>query len=131
MQQQIVIVLDCGATNVRAVAIDEHGELIAKHAIANNTRIDPFLNGGLIWDVNEIYDKLISCLQHILAGINKESISAVTITTFGVNGTFADKHGNYLYPCISWQCQRTKAMIRITSYNVCYTKLLRAKRLGN
>ena len=71
---QLVIVLDCGATSVRAIAVNEFGELKAAHAIKNQTHKDPFLMNGLIWDVEEIWDKLKICTQHILKQINKEHV---------------------------------------------------------
>ena len=38
----IVIVFDCGATNVRAIAINSKGEILASYSFPNNTRSDPF-----------------------------------------------------------------------------------------
>ncbi len=35
----------------------------------------------------------------------------MTVTTFGVDGTLFDSDGQMLYPVISWQCERTKAVM--------------------
>jgi len=104
---QLVIVLDCGATSVRAIAVNEFGELKAAHAIKNQTHKDPFLMNGLIWDVEEIWNKLKICTQHILKQINKEHVVGITVCTFGVDGTIFNKDGKMVYPVISWACQRT------------------------
>jgi L-fuculokinase len=48
----IVIVFDCGATNVRVVAINSHGEILSSETFPNNTRPDPFYPAYIIWDVN-------------------------------------------------------------------------------
>jgi L-fuculokinase len=47
----IVIVFDVGATNVRAVAINSKGTIIALESITNNTKPDPFYPEYRIWDV--------------------------------------------------------------------------------
>ena len=35
MKQDVILVLDCGATNVRAMAVDRQGNIIARAATAN------------------------------------------------------------------------------------------------
>ena len=107
MADKLILVLDCGATNVRAVAVNIHGEIKAMYSIHNTTKPDPFYPGGLIWDTDQIWEKFCICTRKIATEIRIGDISAITITTFGVNGAPVDKHGNLLYPVISWQCQRT------------------------
>ena len=107
MKQKIIIVLDCGATNVRSVAINEKGNILAQKSYSNNTQSDPFFTGGLIWDVNEIWDKLVKATKQVLSLINKKEIIGITITSFGVDGAPMKKSGELLYPIISWSCQRT------------------------
>jgi len=103
----IVIVFDCGATNVRSVAINSKGEILASESFSNNTRPDPFYPAYRIWDVDEIWDKMCRASKKIISGINANNIAGVTVTTFGVDGTMFDRTGKMLYPVISWQCERT------------------------
>ena len=35
MKNEIILVLDCGATNVRAIAVDRQGHIVARAAVAN------------------------------------------------------------------------------------------------
>lgn len=107
MGERNILVLDCGATNVRAVAVNEHGRVVAHKALPNSTRPDPNHHQGLIWDVDEIWRKFTRCSLEVCNSIDRNSIAAITITTFGVNGAPVDSKGNLLYPVISWQCQRT------------------------
>jgi L-fuculokinase len=107
----IVIVFDCGATNVRVIAIDGKGEILASESYANNTRPDPFNPAYRIWDVTEIWDKMCRASQSVMSRINTSLIAGVTVTTFGVDGTLFDKSGKMLYPVISWQCERTKPIM--------------------
>jgi L-fuculokinase len=107
MKESVVIVLDCGATNVRAVAVNNFGKVLSIHSMLNHTCPDPNFPGGLIWDVDEIFWKLVTCTRDVVNRINPETVKVITITTFGVNGAPVDKKGRLLYPVISWQCQRT------------------------
>ena len=109
--KDVIIVFDCGATNVRTVAIDTNGVVLASESMPNNTQPDPELSGGLIWDVFEIWGKLSSTCRSVLEKVNKERVAGVSITTFGVDGTFVDDAGKLLYPVISWQCQRSNAVM--------------------
>jgi L-fuculokinase len=107
----IIIVFDCGATNVRAVAIDGKGEILASESYQNNTKPDPLYPAYRIWDVNEIWVKMCKASKKIIKEINKKRIAGVTVTTFGVDGTLFDKSGKMLYPVISWQCERTNPIM--------------------
>ncbi len=103
----IIIVFDCGATNVRAVAIDGKGEILASRSYPNNTAPDPANPAYRIWNVEEIWKKMCLASEEIIKDTDKDRIAGVTVTTFGVDGTLFDKSGQMLYPVISWQCDRT------------------------
>jgi len=103
----IAIVFDCGATNVRVIAINSRGDILASESYPNNTQPDPFYPTYRIWDANEIWNKLCLACKKVILQINKNHIAGVTITTFGVDGTLFDRKGEMLYPVISWQCERT------------------------
>jgi L-fuculokinase len=103
----IVIVFDCGATNVRVIAINSRGAIIASESLPNNTKPDPFFPSYRIWDVNEIWHKMCQACKKVISQVNKKNITGITVTTFGVDGTLFDKSGKMLYPVISWQCERT------------------------
>jgi L-fuculokinase len=102
-----VIVFDCGATNVRVIAINSRGAIIASESLPNNTKPDPFFPSYRIWDVNEIWLKMCQASKKVISQVNKKNIIGITVTTFGVDGTLFDKSGKMLYPVISWQCERT------------------------
>jgi L-fuculokinase len=59
MKNSVVIVIDCGATNVRAVAINENGKIEALYSMPNSTDPDPYFPSGLIWDIDKIWDKIV------------------------------------------------------------------------
>ncbi|MBN2073142.1 MAG: L-fuculokinase, partial [Actinobacteria bacterium] len=107
MRNKLVLVLDCGATNIRAIAVNIKGEITAMHSLSNSTSPDPFYRGGLIWDVDEIWNKFSDCTRKVMTVIDPSAVEAITVTTFGVNGAPVDSKGKLLYPVISWQCRRT------------------------
>jgi len=107
----IVIVFDCGATNVRVIAINSIGDILASESFPNNTQPDPSYPAYRIWDVNEIWDKMCRASKKVISKISKDRIAGVTVTTFGVDGTLFDRSGKMLYPVISWQCERTKPIM--------------------
>ena len=109
--KDVIIVFDCGATNVRTVAVDTKGSILASESRPNNTRPDPEYEGGLIWDLQEIWSKLSDTCKIVLSQVEKERIAGVSVTTFGVDGAFLDKNGGLAYPVISWQCQRSNAIM--------------------
>jgi L-fuculokinase len=105
--ENAILVLDCGATNVRAVAVDRLGNLIASHSLPNTVHPDPWLPGGLTWDADEIWQKFAACSKAVTGNLGDFRIAAITVTTFGVDGAAMKKDGTLCYPVISWQCNRT------------------------
>jgi L-fuculokinase len=49
--------------------------------------------------------------KKVVSLIDANQIAGVTVTTFGVDGALFDKTGKMLYPVISWQCERTNAIM--------------------
>lgn len=109
--EKLILVFDCGATNVRVVAMNAKGEIAASHSFPNRTVEDPNYPGGRIWDLSEIWGKLCKASQQVISKINTDCIAGVTVTTFGVDGAFLDAKGDLLYPIISWQCERTNSIM--------------------
>ena len=108
----IVLIFDCGATNLRTIAINQHGEIVASFHLANHTRQGVEAADFHIWDFDEIWQKLQSCAQNTLSQLKQNNIPlndivAISVTTFGVDGAMFDRKGKQLYPIISWKCPRT------------------------
>jgi L-fuculokinase len=106
-----VIVFDCGATNIRVIAINSKGEILASESLPNNTQPDPGYPQYRIWDIKEIWDKMCMASHKVVSQIDVNHIAGITVTTFGVDGTLFDKSGKMLYPVISWQCERTNPIM--------------------
>ncbi|MGQ9514289.1 MAG: FGGY family carbohydrate kinase [Thermoproteota archaeon] len=113
MKKDLVLVLDCGSTNIRAIAVDEKGELLASSSKANRTIEQPGGKPGWkIWDLDEIWQKIAEASREVTRNVGTERIKAVTITTWGADGAPVRRDGALTYPPISWQCQRTSSMVK-------------------
>jgi L-fuculokinase len=110
-EKDIAIVFDCGATNIRVVAIDSKGQIEASESYQNNSSPDPYYPSYRIWDANRIWEQMCRASRKVINTIRSSRISGVTVTTFGVDGTLFDKGGKMLYPVISWQCERTRSIM--------------------
>lgn len=111
LMNPLAIIFDCGATNVRVVAINANGEIEASQSYANQTDSDPNFKGGRIWDIDAIWEKLCKASKVVTSQIDTSRVIGVATTTFGVDGTFVAPDGSLLYPVISWQCKRTDAVM--------------------
>jgi len=112
----IALIFDCGATNIRTIAISETGELIASHHIANQTVQGQESPQYHIWDIDTIWNNLLICARQTIAQLPEKNYDAgniitIGVTTFGVDGALFDETSNQLYPVISWKCPRTKEKV--------------------
>lgn len=111
MQRDTAIVFDCGATNVRVIAINASGIILASESFQNAARPDPFYPAYRIWDTVEIWEKMCLASRKVVETIRPERIAGVTVTTFGVDGALFSRDGRMLYPVVSWQCERTRQIM--------------------
>lgn len=130
----ISLIFDCGATNLRTVAVDSHGKLVAVHHIANNTQTGEESADYHIWDIDEIWQKLMICAKETLAQLTemqRQEIVGISVTTFGVDGTIFDKNGKQLYPIISWKCPRTLPIMQNLANWIDVEKLYQRNGVGS
>ena len=109
MVNDVVVVLDCGATNVRAIAVDTNGKIVAKSVLPNATQPAAENPSWHVWSLDEILGKFARCCATIQTdlSVTKHRIVGLTVTTFGVDGALVDGDGELIYPVISWKCPRT------------------------
>ena len=112
MKNEVILVLDCGATNVRAIAVDRQGNIIARAATANASDIAVENSAWHQWSLEAILQRFAECCRQIADPLSSCTVRGITVTTFGVDGALVDKQGKLIYPVISWKCPRTAAVIR-------------------
>ncbi|MDO4752242.1 MAG: L-fuculokinase [Akkermansia sp.] len=107
-----VLCLDCGATNVRAILVDDKGNLVAKASQPNATDTGAENAQYHVWNAERILKQLAECTRKILSEVDAAQVKGITITTFGVDGALVDAQGELLYPVISWKCPRTAEVMK-------------------
>ncbi len=107
-----VLCLDCGATNVRAILVDDKGNLVAKASQPNATNQGAENAQYHVWNADRILNQLAECARKILPEVDATQVKGITITTFGVDGALVDAQGELLYPVISWKCPRTAEVMK-------------------
>jgi L-fuculokinase len=112
MSEECVVVMDCGSTTTRAVAVDTHGDLVASAGRPSSPapqRDKP--SDWRIWDLEEVWRKLCEACREVCQSVAPERIRGVTVVTFGADGAALKKDGALAYPVISWQCPRTQEFV--------------------
>jgi len=104
--EKIYLVLDCGATSVRAVAVGERGKILAQASRPNQPYPQEGCENCLIWDEKAIWKDFCDVTKKVLSDIDGIP-AAVTVTAFGADGVPVRSDGTLTYPVISWQCTRT------------------------
>ncbi len=111
MEKEVVIVIDCGATNVRVAAVKKSGKIEDEMSFPNRAVPQNEGEEWLIWDVEEIWRKICKAAQKVCSRVGRKNIRAVVAVTFGADGAPVDKKGKLLYPVISWQCSRGRELV--------------------
>lgn len=111
MKNDVILVLDCGATNVRAIAVDRQGKIVARASVANASDIAVENSTWHQWSLEAILQRFADCCQKLSVGLSTCQVRGIVVTTFGVDGALVDEQGELLYPVISWKCPRTAAVM--------------------
>lgn len=125
-----ILCLDCGATNVRAILVDEKGNLVAKSSQPNSTDTGAENPDYHVWNADRILNQLAECTRNILPKVDATQIKGVTITTFGVDGALVNATGELLYPVISWKCPRTAEVMKTVDKYLPQAKLNEISGVG-
>ena len=83
MKNEVILVLDCGATNVRAIAVDRQGNIIARAATANASDIAVENSAWHQWSLEAILQRFAECCRQI-----SDALSSCTVRGFWVNFLF-------------------------------------------
>ena len=108
-----VIVMDCGSTSTRVIAVSDRGAFAAESSFPSAPTAQKVPGKDYrIYDVEAAWNKLGTAARQVVKRIDPASICAVTVTTFGADGAPVDAAGDLTYPVISWQCTRTEEQVR-------------------
>ena len=102
-----LLAIDCGTQSVRALLFNPQGDLLAKARVP----IEPYFStapGLAEQDPNVFWDALCQACRQLFTHkeAQKDSITAVSITTQRATVVNLDKNGSPLRPAIIWLDQR-------------------------
>lgn len=110
-KQEYFMIFDCGATNIKVIALSLHGNVICRVSFPNAPKCETESEGYLIWDFEDMWRKLCLGSRQIITSIGNKVI-AVSVITFGADGAPVKEDGSLTYPVISWQCPRTEKLTK-------------------
>lgn len=114
-----LMAIDLGSTSLKAVLYDLNGNLIAS-ANRPTEKITPDGHPEwVIWDPDQIWQGAAAASKEALSAIDDPSlVRAVAVTGMGMDGVPIDKHGDHLYPFISWHDPRTAGQAEWWNENI-------------
>lgn len=81
MKQEVILVLDCGATNVRAIAVDRQGKIIARASTPNASDIAAENGTWHQWSLEAILQRFAGCCQRLSTQLANCRICGIAVTT--------------------------------------------------
>jgi L-fuculokinase len=109
----LVLVVDCGSTNITAAAVDAESNLVATVNEPNGTVPQPGgEEGWRITDMDALWGRVTKATRALCEQVGADAIRALTVATWGADGAPVKADGELTYPVISWQCPRTRPVMR-------------------
>lgn len=131
MPNPVVIVFDCGSTNITVMAVDPDGRIVASASRENASTPQPDSpQGWVIWDLDAVWGRMCDACRQVVGKLDGAEVKAVTVDTWGADGAplkksaltpgpspagdlrFPSGGANDLitYPVICWQDNRTEPL---------------------
>lgn len=126
MARRIAIVMDCGSTTTRVVAVDQRGKLLAQASEPSGPVPQKGgAKGWLVWDLAALWRRLGRLSRKVCGQVRASDIVAVTLTTWGADGAPVTKDGTLTHPPICWACPRAEPTAEAITAKVSAWELFR------
>ena len=79
MKQEVILVLDCGATNVRAIAVNRQGKIVARASTPNASDIAMENNTWHQWSLDAILQRFADCCRQINSELTDCHIRGIAV----------------------------------------------------
>lgn len=99
----LLVGLDVGTTNVKAVVYEPIGRAVAGASVATRTHHPKA--GAAHYVATELWEQVVTALREALGMLDPEQVSAirgVAVTSMGESGVPLDKHGEPTFDAIAW-----------------------------
>jgi glycerol kinase len=109
MSRRLILAIDQGSTNSKAVVFDDQGLAVARGSRALSTQFPQA--GWVEQDPLEIWSSVVAAVQASLDGIDPAEIVAVGVSNQRESAIVWDRaSGEPMGPCVTWQCRRTSPL---------------------
>ncbi len=112
--------IDLGSTSLKCVIYDLAGNVVAS-GTRPTERYNPYPDHPewTVWQSQQIWGGTAAAMKEAVAKLDDpRHIKAVAVTGMGMDGGPVDKHGESLYPFISWHDPRTEPQLRWWESNI-------------
>lgn len=109
--EPLLVGIDVGTTNIKAVVFDLHGRLVA--ANARKTPVHYPRPGWAYFRPQEIWEATVTALRAVTVQLDHpQHIAGLAVASMGESGVPIDAHGVELYDAIAWFDNRTEPQTR-------------------
>lgn len=106
MTKRVILAIDQGTSNSKAVLISQTGEIIARGS--HPVPIHHPKSGWVQQDPEEIWNSVLAAIRACLSDVSNTEIAAIGISNQRESVTLWQRSsGQPLGPCLTWQCRRT------------------------
>lgn len=113
MADDVVLVIDCGTTNVVVAAVDATGDIAASVGKPNGPVPQPGGEPGwLVWDLDALWRGVCDSIREVTTRLAGAQVDGITVTTWGADGAPVTAAGELTYPVIAWECARAEDVAR-------------------
>ncbi|NDJ55962.1 carbohydrate kinase [Enterobacteriaceae bacterium 4M9] len=106
MDKELIVALDEGTSNVKAVAIDAQGRVVAQASKALSLATPQ--PGWVEQDGNALLDGSFDVLRQVINEVGKERVAALAISNQRETAIgWVRESGRPLSPALTWQCSRS------------------------
>lgn len=105
-KKPVLLGLDVGTTNLKAVAFDLAGQPMAHSSTPTITHYPR--PGWAYYDPDEVWDRVAGIISDVMAALGEEyEVAGVAACSMGEAGVPVDVHGDWVYPATAWFDNRT------------------------
>jgi len=106
---ELLLGLDIGSTRIKAIIYTRNGDPVAETAERLPLSYDdPEHPAWCVWRHEDVWRITKNVIRESVSKIpHGDSVKALAVTGFGMDGLFIDKNGKELGDMISWHCPRT------------------------
>ena len=105
---ELIMGIDIGSTNTKAVAFDCYGRVHAEGSVETKLSYDSEHPTWTCWQPDDIWNGAKNAIAQAVAALPEgDSVKALACSCFSADFVPVDQAGNALYPFKSWHCSRT------------------------